>query len=679
MRSSTLLLFLATAALQVPLLYALADTAAPAPVAAAAPATAPAAMPRYEGQIAPLLTTYCFPCHAGQEPKGEVSLAFADEMEAREAHAGGDGFWERVATELRTKAMPPANAKRKPGESERALLLAWSAGLANPADEKPDPGPFVIHRLNNREYANTLRDLLYLPADWNAAADFPPDERGDGFDTNSATLTISPILVEHYLEAAEKSVSAAFKPPRNARDDQTLPYKSPLNAPSAKFKEDFADRQAKVRLNIEVFAPRAYRRPVTKKEIDDLMKFAALSFAHDGESFDKATGLAIRAAIMSPEFLFRLERDPNPGGSGGQSAGIFQLTEFQLASRMSYFLWASMPDDELFAAAREGKLRETLGAQIGRMLKDPKGVSLTKDFLGQWLEIRSLEKIPNCPPELLHDMKEETEHFFNYIVQEDRPITDFLDCNYAFVNERLARHYGIAGVAGEEFRKVAVDPRQRGGLFTQGSFLTLTAKPLEVKGSAPTRRTSPVNRGKWILENIFNERIPPPPPNVPPLAIDDGHELKGTVRQIFEQHRADPTCAACHARMDPYGFALENYDGYGAWRVKDNNEAVDPSGEIGGKKYATPQEFRALLAARREEFRRAFVTKMLSYALGRGIQSFDKKAIDAICAAVQADGDRFSSVIVNIATCYPFNYARAGPALVSAQGPASAGEAPVRK
>jgi Protein of unknown function (DUF1592)/Protein of unknown function (DUF1588)/Protein of unknown function (DUF1585)/Protein of unknown function (DUF1587)/Protein of unknown function (DUF1595) len=630
-----------------------ADSAETKPASADAASTA---KPSFSAEVSPLLTTYCVGCHSGEKPPGDVVLQFKDESEARSRAANDMEFWGKVVDELVSKEMPPTRAKRWPTDAERKLLVDWINRdiLAAANAGEPNPGPYCVRRLNNREYANTVRDLLYLPADWNAAADFPADERGDGFDTNSDTLTLSPVLVEHYLDAAEKSVGYAFN--QNGKDirrDNTLASRSKLNAPSANFKEDFADRQAKVRLNIEVFAPRAYRRPVSKEEIDGLMRFAALSFTHDGESFDKASGLAMRAALMSPEFLFRLERNPDPNGAGK----VFEITEFQLATRLSYFLWSSMPDDELYGCAKAGKLRENLAAQIARMLKDPKAISLTKDFLGQWLEIRSLGQTPNCPPELLAAMLGETEHFFNYIIQEDRSIIDFLDADYTFVNEKLAEHYGIPDVTGDEFQRVDIDPDVRGGIFTQASFLTLTSKPL-----GTSRRTSPVNRGKWILENIFNQKLPPPPPNVPSLAIDDGHELTGTVRQVFEQHRADPKCAECHARMDPYGFALENYDGFGAWRNQDNHVDVDASGEINGQPFKTPREFRAILASRREEFRRAFVQKLLSYSLGRGIQNYDRPAVDAICAAVAADENRFSSVILNIAKSYPFQHARASAA-----------------
>jgi mono/diheme cytochrome c family protein len=595
-------------------------------------------------QVKAVLDAYCIACHAGAKPAGEIVLAFADEAAAREKAEGDPEFWRDVARMVSTREMPPSKAKARPGDAERALLSNWVAGLSGD-NGVPNPGRFVVHRLNNREYANTIRDLFYLPDSWDASADFPADERGDGFDNNSDTLTISPVLIEHYLDAAEKSINFAL----NIDNKGSKASQTRLQAPTQGFKEDFSDWQQKARMVVEVFLPRAYRRPVTPQEVDAVMKFAALAFTHDGESISRAEGLAMRAAIMSPQFLFRMERDPVDDGTGK----VFQLDEFQLASRLSYFLWSSMPDDELFAAASGGKLRSDLDAQVARMLQSPRAISLTKDFMGQWLEIRGLDKTTNCPPELLAAMKGETEHYFNYIVHEDRSIMELLDSDYTFVNQTLAEHYGITGVTGGEFVKVQVDPNQRGGIFTQASFLTLTAKPL-----GTSRRTSPVNRGKWILENIFNEKIPPPPPNVPPLAVDDGKELKGTVRQILEQHRQNPDCITCHERMDPYGFALENYDGFGAWRTLDNHEPVDTTGAINGRKYSTPREFRTLLAARKDDFRRALVTKLLGYALARGVEDYDKPAIDQICAAVEKDGDRFSSLILNLVKSYPFQHAR---------------------
>jgi hypothetical protein len=621
------------------------------PVATAALAQAAVPAGHFARQIAPAFEKYCTPCHAGEQPEADLVLRFKSADEAKERGGTGTEFWSKVSKAILSKEMPPDDAKAQPTEADRTVLVNWITQDMLAIDcETPDPGRLVIHRLNNREYANTLRDLFYLPTDYEVAADLPADDRGAGFDNNSHMLTLSPVHIEHYLEIAAKVVPYAF----NLDNKGYAPSKAKLTAPLSGFTADFSNWQEKARRILVVLTPRIYRRPVTDAEMEQLMKFVALAYTHDGESETRAVGLAVRAALMSPEFLFRLERDPAPDGTGKP----YQISEFELASRLSYFLWATMPDEELFQLAGEGKLRANLESTVKRMLQHPKAISLTTDFLGQWLEIRSLEETPNCPPELLKAMKGETEHFFDHIVRADRSIMDFLTADYTFVNATLAKHYGIPGIEGDAFQKITVDPERRGGIFTQASFLTLTAKPLELKGGAVTRRPSPVNRGKWIVENIFNETVPPPPPGVPDLELDGGKELKGTVRQIFEQHRADPKCAQCHARMDPYGFALENYDGFGAWRDEDNHTPIDASGEINGKKFTTPKEFRAVLAGRQDDFRRAFVEKLLSYAMARGIDLQDKCAVDEITVAAKADGDRVSSIILSLVKSYPFQHSR---------------------
>jgi len=606
--------------------------------------------PHFETDIAPVFNKYCVGCHSGAQPKADIMLKFKDENDARSRMATNDEFWDKVTTMVGSGLMPPATVKNRPSDQERKLLVDWIKNDMLTIGGKPDPGPMIVHRLNNREYANSIRELLYLPPDYDPTADFPADERGDGFDNNSDTLTISPVLIEHYLASAEKAVSRAFAPQKDAKDP-TLSVSSRLNDPSKDFKADFANRQAKIRINIEAFLPRAWRRPVTKEEVDGVMKFAALSFANDGESQDKATGLTIRAALLSPNFLFRLEQDPHPDGTGK----VYSLTEYQLASRLSYFLWSTMPDEALFAQAKAGTLRQNLDAEVARMLKDPKAISLTKDFMGQWLEIRGLDQTPNVDKAMAVSMRGETEHFFNYIVTNNRPITDLLDADYSFVDERLAKLYGIPGVTGDSFQKVQLDPKQRFGLITQASILTVTSKPL-----GTGLRTSPVVRGKYILENLFNQKIPPPPPDVPPLKVDDNHPLTGTTRQVFEQHRTNPICAGCHARMEPYGFALENYAGNGAWRSQENGIPLDVSGEINGHKFTNPAEFHKVLETRRDDFRHAVVRKVLSYALGRGIQGTDRPAIEQIVARVGAEGDTFNSVILNVVKSFPFQNAKGG-------------------
>ena len=627
----------------------------------------------FDSDIAPIFAKNCVGCHSGAQPKGDILLRFKDEGEAR-AQVANDEFWDKVAAEVGSGRMPPATSRNHPTADERQLLVNWIKNDVLTIGGQPDPGPVIVHRLNIREYANTIRELLYLPANYNAATDFPADERGDGFDNNSDTLTISPVLIEHYLKAAEKAVGAAFKPARADGDakKQALELTSPIDEPGKNIFLDYPNPGPKLTANLTAFLARAYRRPPTKEEVDWVVKFAQYSIVHDGFSgaasaelaIDHGEQLAIRAALLSPNFLFRMELDPHPHGS----SKVYALTEYQLASRLSYFLWSTMPDDELFSQAKAGTLRQNLDAQVTRMRKDPKAISLTKDFMGQWLETRGLENTPNVDKALLASMRGETEQFFNYIVANDRPITDMLFADYSFVDERLAKLYGIPGVTGNEFRKVQLDPARRGGVITQASFLTLTSKPL-----GDGLRTSPVVRGKFILENLFNQKIPPPPPDVPPLKLDTNKQLVGTVRQIFEQHRQSPVCAGCHARMDPYGFALENYSGIGEWRDKDNNIPVDASGEINGKKFTTPAEFRKVLETRKGDFRRAVVRKVLSYALGRGIQGYDRPAIEQIVAQVEKDGDKFSSVILNVAKSYPFQNARNG--LMSA----GAGGAPSEK
>ena len=612
----------------------------------------------YEKDIAPLFAKNCVGCHSGAQPKGDILLRFKDEGEAR-AQVANDEFWDKVAAEVESGRMPPASSKMRPTDGEKQLLVNWIRNDVLTMNGQPDPGPVIVHRLNNREYANTIRELLYLPADYNAAADFPADERGDGFDNNSDTLIISPSLIERYLDASRKAVDTALKPVNEERG-VISPVASPqLLEPSKDFKADFAMSMGKVRINVEHFLKRAWRRPVTNAEVDEIMKFAALSFAHEGESMSQATGMAARAALMSPNFLFRLEQNPDPRST----APVFALSEHQIASRLSYFLWSTMPDPALMEEAGKGTLRKNLEAQVTRMLGDPKAESLTRDFMGQWLEIRGLEQTPNVDKALLASMRSETEHFFKYIVANDRPITDMLFADYSFVDEKLAKLYGIPNITGTEFQKVQLDPNKRGGIITQASFLTLTSKPL-----GNTLRTSPVVRGKFILENLFNQKIPPPPPNVPDLPLDTNKQLVGTVRQVFEQHRENPTCAGCHARMDPYGFALENYSGLGEWRDRENNVAIDASGEINGRKFSTPAEFRKVLETRKGDFRRAVVRKVLSYALGRGIQGYDRPAIEQIVAAVEKDGDKFSSVILNVARSYPFQNARNGLVTAKAAG-----------
>ena len=500
-----------------------------------------------------------------------------------------------------------------------------------------------VRRLSKVEYANTVRDLFYFKEF--KADDLPPDDLGYGFDNIADLLSVSPNQLELYLKTAEQAIAqldATAKPSPNwAKNDQT--YWEPDDGvflPIKNVELRFNNNQVRVRKVLETFLPRAYRRPVKKEEIDRLMVFAQLSLTQEGESFirPKSVYAPLRAALCSPYFLYRIEQDPPERAA--------PVNEYELASRLSYFLWSSMPDDELFKLAEENQLRAHQDEQVRRMLKDPKARALTENFAEQWLHLTALKSttpdprlFPDFDESLRQAMREETVRFVTHVIETDSSIMDFLDADYTFLNERLAKHYGIEGVSGDEFRLVKLEPGQhRGGLLTQGSILTLTSPPT---------RTSPVKRGIWVLQTLFNDPPSPPPADVPPL--EQGGVLTGTVRQVLEAHRANAQCAGCHSKIDPYGLALENFNAIGAWRTKEGEAEIDASGALpNGKSYRDLTEFRALLNEKKDDFRKALVENLLIYALGRGLDDSDGSAVEQICSSAAAEQDRFSSVILAI-------------------------------
>ncbi len=394
------------------------------------------------------------------------------------------------------------------------------------------------------------------------------------------------------------------------------------------------------------FARRAYRRPVKPDEVARLMKLFEIA-TKQGEVFHNALKLPMKAVLVSPHFLYRIEEDPkNPNE-------IRTISDFEFATRLSYFLWSTMPDEELFALAEKGELRKpgVLEAQVKRMLKDQKAKTLSENFAAQWLELRKLKALapdkgyyPGWDESLRNAMVREAELFFEFVVQNDRPITEFLDADYTFLNERLAKHYGVGGVTGSEFRNVKLPDSRRGGVITMASTMTITSNPT---------RTSPVKRGKWIMENILGTPPPPPAPDVPELPPTG--ELKGTLRQQMEQHRADPKCAVCHNKLDPLGFGLENFDGIGGWRTLDNKKDIDASGELpGGVKFDGPAQLRKVLLGKADQFRSCFAEKLLTFGLGRGLEYYDKCALDDIVKAAKTDGDKFSALVLAIVKSDPF-------------------------
>lgn len=397
------------------------------------------------------------------------------------------------------------------------------------------------------------------------------------------------------------------------------------------------------------FGLRAFRRPPTDTELDRLDDLAKMAWKNH-ESFERGIQLGVQAILSSPNFLFRVETDN----------GLATLNSYELATRLSYFLWSSMPDDTLLRLAKSGELQkpEVLRAQAKRMLADPKAKSLDDAFASQWLNLRKLN-IVNPDPALYPEFNEklraamltETRTFFDHVVREDRPITDFLDAKYTYINEPLAQLYGIEGVTGDQFRRVSLEGTPRAGILTQAAVLTLTSNPT---------RTSPVKRGKWVLEQILNQPPPPPPPGVPDLkeAEKDAPEAK-TVREKMARHLKDPVCASCHTRMDPIGLSLENFNGIGKWRTEDNGATIDASGELpDGAKFDGPVELQKTLDKKSPEFVRAFSEKMLTFAIGRGLETSDRCFVDEIAKQVGKQDNRFSAVVGAVVSSEPFRLRR---------------------
>ena len=400
-------------------------------------------------------------------------------------------------------------------------------------------------------------------------------------------------------------------------------------------------------------AHHAYRRPVTRPEIGSLTRFVALAKAN-GQTTEQGIQLALQAMLVSPNFLFRIEHDANPT----DPTKVHPVSDVELASRLSYYLWSSMPDDELLSLAEAGKLRDPgiVDAQVKRMLADPKSSALADNFAGQWLELRNLDvvkpdpqKFPEWGPELRDDMKTETRLFFDYVLRENRPLADFLDARYTFLNERLAKFYGISEVKGPDFRKVDLTTDQRGGILSQASVLTVSSYPT---------RTSVVIRGKYILANILGSPPPPPPADVP-LLDESSVGTAASLRQQMEKHRANAVCASCHSKMDPLGFALENYNGIGQWRTMDGKFPVDSSGVLpNGKSFNTPSEMRGVLKEQLPNFARCIVEKMLTYSLGRGLGSYDRRTVEQISRNLSASGYPFQAIVYEIVRSLPFQSRR---------------------
>jgi mono/diheme cytochrome c family protein len=583
-----------------------------------------------EGQRA-FLESHCTGCHGGESPKGDLDLEAPGEPAAPAARA----VWEKVLRRVRDGEMPPRKRPR-PAPADIEAFTAWIEAGIKDCSGPVDPGRVTIRRLNRAEYRNTIRDLLGV--DFQPAEDFPSDDVGHGFDNIGDVLSLPPLLMEKYLSAAE-TISE---------------MQGVLDRVMTCRPEGRRRRKECARKLLGELASRAYRRPAAKDEIEGLAGFVDLADANGGK-FEDGIRLALQAVLVSPHFLFRVEEDI-PGAEPGS---IHPLGEFELATRLSYFLWQSMPDAELTDLAAKGDLRAKLEAQVLRMLADPKSRALVDGFAEQWLQIRNLRALtpdrrlfPHFDEDLRRAMETETEMVFEAVMREDRSILDLLEGDFTFVNGRLARHYGLPGVEGSEFRRVSLEGTPRRGILTHASILTVTSNPT---------RTSPVKRGKWVLEQVLGAPPPPPPPEVPDLKEGEDVALSGSLRERMVQHRADPACATCHEGMDSLGFALENFDAIGAWREKDGTFPIDASGVFpGGASFDDLGGMRAILSSRKDQFARCLTEKMMAFALGRGLEYPDSCAVDQVTGALAGNGYRFSALVTAIVRTGAFQMRKCG-------------------
>jgi len=802
----------------------------------AAQADGQTAAAQFKKNIQPVLEEYCYDCHGDGEHRGGVAL---DAFHASTNFVDGRDVWWRVLKNLRAGLMPPPR-KSQPSREQKQIVEQWIKNAVFEVDpQNTDPGRVTLRRLNRVEYQNTVRDLVGV--DFDTRGEFPPDDTGHGFDNIGDVLTLSPMLLEKYLVAAEKIIAQAVPgvakvPPEQvvhgwefrhgAENSGSLSYYTPasvtniFDAPHAgqyqlkvdlmvneKFVDDVFDynkclllfrvdgnellrkefsweggkpyhfsydqdwaagahqmefelrpltpgleqtrtlslqistvtvrgpmakeyevrprnyarffpkpvpetaaaRRAYARDLLGDFARRAFRRPVDDETADRLASLAEGVYEQPGKTFEAGVAEAMVAVLASPRFIFREEGIEPAEGSRPYAL----VDEYALASRLSYFLWSSMPDEELFQQAAAGTLRKNLSTQVARMIAEERAVALEKNFVGQWLQARDIETIPiearsvlareqkydpqqevlrsrfrelnnrsdqkltneekaelaeiratfraqrqqpavDLTPDLRRAMRQETEGVFQYVLREDRSLLELLDSDYTFVNEKLAKHYGLTNVVGPEMRRVTLPPDSpRGGILTEGTVLVVTSNPT---------RTSPVKRGVFLLDNVLGTPTLPPPPNIPPLEA----ALKGltnrapSLRETLAVHRENVLCASCHDRLDPPGLALDNFNALGMWRDQEFNQPIDPSGKLAtGEDFSNIRELKHILVKNHaEDFYRTLTQKLLTYALGRGLEYYDVETVDQIVDRIEKSGGKPSALLAGIVESAPFQRTR---------------------
>ena len=589
----------------------------------------------FKEKVGPFVNKYCTRCH-GSRAKAGINLQSALK------NPGGESaslHWKKAVVNVKVHEMPPEDASKKPTDEERRHFAEWVGKIKYLAPR--DPGRFVIRRLTKTEYANTLRDLYGV--DPSIADTLPAEVEGEGF-LNS----ISPLQSELFLGIANKVIDQIIAPEGQA--------------PTAVQKRLFGetpkgtDLRKAARGVARTLARDAYRRPPTDAELDVLVDVYDLARNNDLNHM-AALGLMLKAVLVSPQFLFI-----TPAGEPESKDAIVLLDDFQLASRLSYLLWSAPPDAELAALADMGELHkpEVLRTQVERLLKDGRSRALFDGFGAQWLRVNELDgqvfdpkTFPQMTPALRTAMMDEARLFFESIVSENQSVVRFVSSDYTFVNEPLAKVYGLEqSVRGPKMRRVKLTNPNRGGILSMPATLATTSFP---------NRTSPVLRGVWVLERILGERVPPPPADIPELEEQDHKKIEGlTLRQRTELHQSEATCRNCHKILDPIGFGLENFDAIGRWREKnDQGLAIDSAGKLpDGKEFSTPAELKRLLAKREADLARNLTERLMAYALGRQLEGYDDVVIDQLMVKIAADNYRMRTIITEVITSYLFTHRR---------------------
>ena len=599
----------------------------------------------FRGRVTPFIQTYCIACHQNKRPtQGGVNFSPALKDPG---HPAFTEQWKKAAARVKAHSMPPKGMPQ-PSDADRLMFGDWLVKLKYLSQK--DPGPFVIRRLTKTEYGNTLHDLFGVEP---SIADGLPDEvSGEGY-LNS----LSAIQLEQYLKIADKVLDRIVKP----KGSPAITTQKQLfgKAPAAGASPREAAREVARSL-----ARKAYRRPPAAAELDVLVAAFDLGMSNK-LSYQQSLHLMLKAILVSPQFLFITPvESPVSVSPAGSSSGIVPLDDYQLASRLSYLLWATMPDDQLMALAENGTLHQpaVLDAQVLRLLKDPRSRALFDGFGAQWLGVGGLQHqvfdsamFPQMTAQMRTAMYDEARLFFESIVRENKSIVRFVDADYTYLNGTLAPIYGMEkAVTGPEMQRVNLSDGNRGGILGMPAVLAGTSFP---------NRTSAVKRGVWVLEQVLGEHVPAAPPNVPALDGQDQAAVKSmTLRERTELHRANPVCANCHQVLDPIGFGLENFDAIGRWRDRDSSgKPIDASGELpGGEHFSSPKDLKVIIAGRTDALSRNLVDKLLAYALGRRLEGYDEIVVDNLVQDVAQDGYRMQTLIKSVVTSYPFMNRRIG-------------------